>query len=442
MSTIRTRFAPSPTGSVHVGNIRAAIFNWLYARHTGGKFLLRVEDTDRARSTPEAIQNLLEAMNWLGLQADEEPLYQSSRTDAHLAAAEDLLKRGLAYREDKGGTGQGEAVVFRMPGEDMSFEDQIKGPLSKKAENLQDFVIVRSNGTPVFHLANVLDDLEMGVTHVIRGDDHVENTFRHMALFRALGAEPPVFAHLPMIVNAQGKPYSKRDGDAFVGDFRDQGILPEALFNYLVLLGWSPGDDREVLSREEMIAAFDLSGVQSSAAQMDLKKLDWMNGAYILQMSDEHYCEAALQALTDGGVELNGMEPERIHGALELLKTRIRRFPDLVSMGCYFFTEDFPFDAKAVRKRLQKPEALDHLRAVLETLSALSAFGEADLEAALAELASERGCDVFAFFPPLRIAVSGQAGGPDLLPLLSLLGQSVVCQRIERALALYGELSS
>ncbi|MBM4153090.1 MAG: glutamate--tRNA ligase, partial [Kiritimatiellaceae bacterium] len=185
---IRTRFAPSPTGHVHIGNMRAAIFNWLYARHTGGQFLLRVEDTDRERSTPAAIQTLLEAMDWLGLTVDEEPLYQSSRIDAHLAAAQRLLASGHAYKEDKGGTGQGECIVFKMPGTDIEFTDLVKGTLKKPAADMADFVIVRSNGTPVFHLANVMDDIEQRITHVIRGDDHVENTFRHIALYKALGA--------------------------------------------------------------------------------------------------------------------------------------------------------------------------------------------------------------------------------------------------------------
>ncbi len=189
--TIRTRFAPSPTGNVHIGNIRAAIYNWLYARHTGGQFLLRIEDTDRERSTPQAVQTVLDSMDWLGLTHDEPPLYQSTRLQDHLAAAEKLLAAGHAYKEDKGGTGKGECIVFKMPGTDIAFHDEIKGDLKKAAKDLPDFVIVRSNGTPVFHLANVADDIHMGITHVIRGDDHVENTFRHMALFQALWRSRP-----------------------------------------------------------------------------------------------------------------------------------------------------------------------------------------------------------------------------------------------------------
>ncbi|MBR0056230.1 MAG: glutamate--tRNA ligase, partial [Kiritimatiellae bacterium] len=258
MSTIRTRFAPSPTGNVHIGNIRAAIYNWLFARHEGGQFLLRIEDTDLERSTPAATQTVLDSMAWLGLDYDGEVLYQSTQRAHHLELAEQLLRSGHAYKEDKGGTGKGECVIFRMPGTDIGYHDLVKGDLLKKAEDLRDFVIVRSDGSPVFHLGNVADDITMGVTHVIRGDDHVENTFKHIALYRALGAPVPQLAHLPMIVNAQGKPYSKRDGAAYVGEFRERGFLPEALFNSLALLGWSPGDDREVMTRDEMVAAFTL----------------------------------------------------------------------------------------------------------------------------------------------------------------------------------------
>ena len=289
MSNVRVRFAPSPTGSVHIGNIRAAVFNWLFARHVGGKFLLRIEDTDLVRSTKEAIDKVLDAMAWLGRDYDEPVVYQTHNAADHLAAVERLLSSGAAYKAVKESvdpaTGEkktGEVVLFRMPKEGViEYTDLVKGKMRKKAEDTQDFVIVRSDGSPVFHIANVVDDIKQGVTHIIRGDDHVENTFKHIQIFKALGAPVPEYAHLPMIVNAQGKPYSKRDGAAFVGEFKEQGYLPEALFNFLVLLGWAPGDDREVMSRSELVEAFSLDRVKSSPARFDLKKLLWMNGEYI-----------------------------------------------------------------------------------------------------------------------------------------------------------------
>jgi glutamyl-tRNA synthetase len=429
---VRTRFAPSPTGHVHIGNMRAAIYNWLFARHHGGEFLLRVEDTDRERSTPEAIQTLLEAMEWLGLEVDGEPLYQSTRMEAHLAAAEKLLDSGQAYKEDKGGLGQGECVIFRMPGEDISFDDGIKGTLTKAAENMQDFVIVRSNGTPVFHLANVLDDIEQGVTHVIRGDDHVENTFRHIALYEALGADVPNFAHLPMIVNAQGKPYSKRDGDAFVGDFREKGFLPEALFNYLALLGWSPGDDREIMAIGEMVEAFDLARCQSSPAQVDLKKLTWMNGEYMLKLPDGEF-----KALCFGELEKAGVDAERAYAekVFALVRERVKTVADIVPMVSCFFQDDYEYDTKAVKKKLQKDGVLETLVKVRSLLAALPAFDTASTEKALHDFVEQSGLGFGAVMPPVRISVSGMQSGPDLFPVLAILGQERVLNRIDRTIA-------
>ncbi|VGO16505.1 Glutamate--tRNA ligase [Pontiella desulfatans] len=431
---VRTRFAPSPTGHVHIGNMRAAIYNWLFARHMGGEFLLRVEDTDRERSTPEAIQTLLEAMEWLKLDVDGEPLYQSTRMEAHLEAAEMLLSKGMAYKEDKGGTGQGECIIFKMPGTDSTFEDGIKGTLSKAAENMQDFVIVRSNGTPVFHLANVLDDIEQGVTHVIRGDDHVENTFRHIALYKALGAEVPNFAHLPMIVNAQGKPYSKRDGDAFVGDFREKGFLGDALFNYLALLGWSPGDDREVMSRDEMVEAFTLERCQSSAAQVDLKKLTWMNGEYMLKLPEEEFDSMAFAELEKAGIEA---EPEYAQRVFGLVRERVKTVADLAPMVGYFFTDDYAYDEKAVKKKIQKDGVADILAQLKELLAALEVFDEASTDQALHDFVEASGLGFGAVMAPARIAVSGIQSGPDLFPMLDVLGRERVLKRIDRTVQLF-----
>ncbi|MBO7742368.1 MAG: hypothetical protein J6S21_07430, partial [Victivallales bacterium] len=378
--SIRVRFAPSPTGQVHIGNIRAAIFNWLYARHVGGEFLLRVEDTDLARSTPEAIAALLDVMEWLGLSYDDEIFYQTTQSQRHVNAAREMLEQGMAYEDNKGG--EAPAVLFTFPyntdgipgiavaGEEnvtlheaeplrisrkgvdfatvsskgkaapagaclagfkdlkvfdeagneifsleahlnevlgggsyvlpearritytrrtISYTDLVKGEMTKPLDALKDFVILRSDGSPVFHLANVMDDITQGVTHIIRGDDHVENTFKHLFLFHALGAQAPAYAHLPMIVNAQGKPYSKRDGDAFVGDFRDKGFTADALFNYLSLLGWSPGDDREKMSRQELIDAFTLERCLRAPSQMDIQKLTNLNGQYIAAMGEEEF---------------------------------------------------------------------------------------------------------------------------------------------------------
>jgi len=426
---IRTRFAPSPTGHVHIGNIRAAIYNWLFARRHGGQFLLRLEDTDRERSTPAAVQTVLDAMSWLGLDADETPVYQSQRRDAHVAAAENLLQKGLAYTSDKGETGRGEAVLFRMPGRAISFRDEIKGELRKEAKDLPDFVIVRSDGTPVFHLANVVDDIHMGITDVIRGDDHTENTFRHIALYEALDAAWPRFAHLPMIVNAQGKPYSKRDGAAFVGDFRENGYLAEALFNYLVLLGWSPGDDREVLGRDEIVSLFSLDRVQSSAAQFDWKKFEWMNGEHLRRLPTDthrHHYLAALPAAAADTAYLDAV--------IAVMQERIKKWPDIAAMAGFFFDEAFAYDEDAMAKRFSREGAWSDLTALRDAWAQLDPFSADAIEASLRALAEARGLKPADLIHPARLAVSGIPQGPSLFHMLEVLGRDRVVQRIERTL--------
>lgn len=432
---VRTRFAPSPTGHVHIGNIRTAIFNWLYARHANGSFLLRIEDTDRERSTPEAVDAVFEALRWLGLDCDEEPTYQSMRRDAHLAAAERLLRAGQAYREDKGGTGRGECIVFRMPGTPIAFRDEIKGELRKESRDLPDFVIVRSNGTPVFHLSNVVDDMAMRVTHVIRGDDHIENTYRHVALYRALGGEPPRFAHLPMIVNAQGKPYSKRDGAAFVGEFRERGYLPEALLNFLALLGWSPGEDREIMSRGEMVRLFDLDRVKSGPAQMDFRKFEWMNGQYMAALPLERFVREARERLGPLAWARQA-DDGHFRAVCALMQSRTADYVR-VEEWAYFFTDDWPCDEKAVRKHLRKPgmrEALLDLRERLDR----AVFSAESIERALRQTEQERGVPHGKLNQPVRVALTGCARGAGLYETAVLLGRERTLRRLRRGAELAG----
>ena len=432
--TSRVRFAPSPTGNVHIGNIRAAIFNWLFARHEGGAFLLRVEDTDRERSTPEAIQTLLQVMAWLGLNYDEPPVYQSAQRARHLAAAEDLVRQGNAFRENK--DGKGECIVFRMPREGrLEYHDLVKGTIRKKAEDTQDFVIVRSDGNPVFHLANVIDDIDMRITHIIRGDDHVENTFKHIPLFRAMGAEPPQYAHLPMIVNAMGKPYSKRDGAAFVGEFREQGFLAEALFNFLALLGWAPGEDRELMTREEMIAAFTLDRCKSSAARFDLKKLTWMNGEYIRRLPPADFVSEFTTRVKAGGYWRDDMPAPEVDGIVALVQPRTKFYSEIPGNCAYFFTEEYPFDPKSVEKRLKPAGVPELLDAVVARFEALPGFDHASTEAVLRAMGDEGGVGLGGMVHPVRVAASGLSDGPGLFEMLALLGRARVCARLRRVAA-------
>ena len=434
--SVRVRFAPSPTGKVHIGNIRVAIFNWLFARHEGGRFLVRIEDTDRERSTPEAVQVVFDALEWLGLNADEQPIFQSTRREAHLEAAERLQDQGDAYLEDKGDTGRGDCVVFRMPKTEISFNDEVKGCLTKQSEDLKDFVIIRSDGSPVFHLGNVVDDVEMGVTHVIRGDDHIENTYRHVALYRALGAAVPKFVHLPMIVNEQGKPYSKRDGAAFVGEFRERGFLANALFNYLALLGWSPGDDREVMMRDEMIDAFALDGINSAAGRMDVAKLEWMNGEYIRRMPLEGFKHEFQRALTASGLPVGENDGANLGRVAQMMQERTKLFRDIPADAGFFFTDDFYYDDKAVRKHLTKPDVDKLLRAVRAPLANLERFGEEAIEAIVRECADTHEVKASKLVHPLRIATSGISKGPGLFEMMEALGRKRVLDRIDKAIVL------
>lgn len=429
---IRVRFAPSPTGKVHIGNIRAAIFNWLYARHVGGEFLLRVEDTDLERSTPEAIQTLLDCMAWLGLDYDGEVMYQTSQREHHLAVAEDLLKRGLAYKENKGG--QGECVIFRMPKEGViEYDDLVKGHMRKQAKDTQDFVIVRSDGSPVFHLANVLDDVTQGVTHIIRGDDHVENTFKHIQLFKAIGAPVPKYAHLPMIVNNAGKPYSKRDGSAFVGEFRELGYLPETLFNYLALLGWAPGDDREIMTRAEMVEAFDFAKCKSSPARFDLKKLTWMNGEYIARAPREAFAAELAARLAAAGLPaepLNG----RLDELLGHIQPRTKTYADLPGNCRCFFDDTLVFEPKDVEKRLRAEGVPELLEAVADRFAAAPDFAAPALEADIQGFCAARGDKGMGpVVHPVRVALSGSMTGIGLFEMAELLGRDRACRRLRDA---------
>ena len=450
MSDIRVRFAPSPTGKVHIGNIRAAIYNWLYARHTGGKFLLRVEDTDLERSTPEAIRALFECMEWLGLDWDEDVFYQTKNAKRHIEAVERLLASGHAYKVERtsrdGKTGV--VTMFKMPKEGtIEFDDIVKGHMAKKAEDIQDFAIVRSDGSPIFHIANVVDDIDQRVTHIIRGDDHVENTFKHICIFRALGAEVPRYAHLSMIVNQQGKPYSKRDGAAFVGEYREQGYLPEALFNYLLLLGWNPGDDREVLTREEMVKLFELEKVHVTAAMFDPKKLAWMNGEYIKKIPAAEFRDMLVRSSASEGSSSGSLgeyavslrpdlrdASERI-AWWDYLAAQIQvRTKFLTGLGdsirC-FVSDDFPFDEKAVEKRLRKPGVKALLLDLAERFEKVADWSAPALEAVVKELSQGNGMGPWVH--PIRVAVSGRGEGIGLFEMLQLLGRETTLARLRKA---------
>ncbi|MCE0522470.1 MAG: glutamate--tRNA ligase [Methylacidiphilales bacterium] len=438
MESVRVRFAPSPTGMFHIGSARTALFNWLYARHTSGTFILRIEDTDAARNKPEYVDVIFHAMRWLGLDWDEGPqpggtvkgdkgpYFQSQRAAIYKGHVDRLLSEGKAYESDG-------AIKFRTPKTPITVPDLICGNIQFDRTNEPDLVIQRKDGSPVFHLVNVVDDIEMGVTHVIRGEDHLSNTQKHLALIEALGAKPPHYAHIPLILNPNGSKMSKRDAGASIAEYEEQGYLPAAVRNYLCLLGWSPKDNREVLPIEEVIAKFDLPQVNRSNAHFDIDKLFWINGEYMRAATVESLEPLALSILQKHGIAVDGSDPAYFRAALAIVKEKIKLGRELPEWMSYFFTEDFPYDEQAAKK-VFTPEGLANIGKLRERLSQVDAanFTAMDLEKEFKTLAAATGQKVGALIHPARLAVSGRPVGPSLYHLLEVLGKGRVLSRLSR----------
>ena len=440
---VRVRFAPSPTGYLHVGGARTALFNWLFARHTGGKFILRIEDTDAARNTDAAMQAIYDSMRWLGLDWDEGPIVggehgpylQSERGAIYERHAEKLRASGHVYADENG------ALRFRLPRKPVVMDDLVCGRIEvdrSKSQNRDgspeaDMTIRRADGGWIFHFVNVVDDLEMKITHVIRGEDHLSNTPKHLELFEALGATPPRYAHIPLILNKDGTKMSKRDQGAAVGSYVEGGYVPEAVRNFLCLLGWSPKDDREIMPIAEVIGRFDPAQINRKAAQFDLEKCDWINQQYILQMPLDALATQVEPWLKKA--DINFGTRETMLPVLTLVRERLKKLSDAPAWMDYFFTEDFPFDAEAVAKVLSKPAALDHLRALAAAYAALGEWSAAALETSLKSAATVAGVKVGEFVHPARLAATGRSVGASLYHTLEVLGRDRVLARFERALA-------
>jgi glutamyl-tRNA synthetase len=422
---VRVRFAPSPTGFLHIGSVRTALFNWLYARHTGGTFVLRVEDTDTARNTEQSLNTILNGLKWLGLDWDEGPYSQSQRAEIYRQRVRQLIDAGLAYERDG-------AIRFKMTRDPIVMNDLIAGTVTRQLADRElrdpDFVIVRSDGNPVFHFVNVVDDLEMKITHVIRGEDHLSNTPKHIALFRAFGVAPPQYAHLPMILNADGTKMSKSDPDsakarlASLANYIEDGYVSEAVRNYLCLLGWSPKDNREILPIEEVVTRFDLPQILRSNARFDVAKLTWINGEYLRAMPLGRFLELA-RPFTGGHDD-----PK----VLALVKDKIKLLKELPDRINYFFTDDYPFDPEAIKKSRSAPETSDRLTKLAGRFAGMTTWDAASLEAALKALATELGIKTAELIHPCRVAVSGTSAGPSLYHMLEVLGRDRVLLRLRR----------
>jgi glutamyl-tRNA synthetase len=427
----RVRFAPSPTGYLHVGGARTALFNWLYARKTGGEFLLRIEDTDRERSSDEHTRVILDGLTWLGLDWDGEVVFQGARVGRHQDVADQLVRTGHAYQEDG-------AIRFRVPREEIAWEDAVHGRISFQGEDLKDFIILRSDRTPIYNFSVVVDDVDMRITHVIRGDDHISNTPKQIALYRALGLEHPIFAHVPMIHGMDGKKLSKRHGATAVGDYQNLGILPAALRNFLALLGWSPGNDRELFFEvKEMIDAFTMEAVQKKAAIFDMKKLEWMNGQYLSQTAPEILVPLIASQLSERGLEVARLDQARLLRAIRVVRGRARTTIELAHrVAVRLDAAALERDVKATQAIARDPENFRvALRHAAERLGALA---EADwdptrLEAELRALAESVGVAADKIFQPIRIALTGTTVSEPVNELLWVVDKSASLERLRAA---------
>ena len=473
--TIRVRFAPSPTGFLHVGGARTALFNWLFARHHGGVFVLRIEDTDRDRSKPEHTKAILGALRWLGLDWDEGPTFQSDGVDRHRADARRLLKAGLAYRdfttaeelakaresakeegadrrlprrraealpageaEERAESGERHAVRFLVPEGETVWEDMVHEEMRFQNTDIDDLVILRSDGRPTYNLAVASDDAEHRITHVIRGDDHLSNTPKQVLLYEALGHPVPTFGHVPMILGSDGKRLSKRHGATAVGEYESQGLLPEAMVNFLALLGWSPGDDQEVMSVEELVQRFSMERVLKKSSIFDLKKLDWLSGQHFNASTAEELEPALTEGIEAAGLATRGELEERREwylSLIDLLKTRARRIPDLVDLARPFLVEELEFDTEAVSKHwLKAPaEVLEQLMALRTTLEAATWEPES-LEEVIRGYAEEISVGAGKVIHPLRVAVTGRDASPGIFEVLAFLGRVTVLARLDDAI--------
>ncbi|PYO78839.1 MAG: glutamate--tRNA ligase [Gemmatimonadetes bacterium] len=471
----RLRFAPSPTGYLHVGGARTALFNWLYAKKFGGEFLLRIEDTDKSRSTDESTRAIFEGMEWLGLHWDDGVVYQGANLARHQADARRLLENGSAYRcfctpaelderrreaesrkeafkydrrcdrlppeevARRVAAGMPFVVRFRVPEGTTAWDDLVHDRIEFPNKDIDDFVILRSDGTPIYNMAVVSDDIAMEISIVMRGDDHISNTPKQIQLYRALGAPLPTFAHLPMIHGLDGKKLSKRHGATAVGDYQHYGLLPGAMLNFLALLGWSPGGDREIMTVPEMIELFSVEGLQKKAAIFDPKKLEWMNGQHLSMIPLEELEPRVTPAIVTARLATEEELVERRDWylrLLDLLRVRSRTIDDIVRQAGPYFLEEIEYDPAAVAKNWKDPaEASALLQATRDALAKVSDWKTESLEASLRALTEQRGIAAGKVFQPLRVALTGLTVSPGIFEMLVQMGRDLSLKRIDKAIS-------
>jgi glutamyl-tRNA synthetase len=421
---VKVRFAPSPTGFLHLGSARTALFNWLYARHTGGKFLLRIEDTDKARSSKKFLDEILEDLKWMGIDWDDEPLHQSQRFEVYREKAEQILAKEKAYKE-------GEAIIFKVEkGRTIEVNDMIHGKIAVNTDDIKDQVMIKSDGSPTYNFACVVDDAYMEITHILRGDDHISNTPKQTLFYEALELTPPKFGHMPLILGQDGAKLSKRHGGVSVEEYKREGFLPEALANYLILLGWFPGEDREVLSMDEAVKLFDISDMSDVQAKFDIQKLRWLNGEYIMKKSTEELLPLIKDQLLTAGFDMSGVTDDYISKLVDLYKIRIKTLRELGDLADWFFKDDFTMDEEGKRKYLDKEENKDNIRIFADRLDGLEDFSHENIEKICRDIAEERELKAADIIHPTRLAISGKTRGAGLFEVMELLGKEKVIKRM------------
>jgi glutamyl-tRNA synthetase len=423
---VRVRFAPSPTGFLHLGSARTAVFNWLYARRTGGRFLLRIEDTDLKRSEKRFLDEILEDLRWLGLDWDEEPLFQSGRFGVYREKAEVLVADGKAYRD-------GEAVLFKIEsGRTVEFDDLVHGRISVETETIKDQVLIKSDGSPTYNFSCVIDDAHMGITHILRGDDHISNTPKQILFYEAFGLEPPRFGHMPLILGQDGSKLSKRHGGVSVEEYKKEGFLPEALANYLILLGWMPRDGREVMPPSEAVKVFEISEVNDVQAKFDIQKLRWLNGETIMAKPTADLLPLLKGQLEGAGIDASGFGDEYLAKVVDLYKVRLKTLNEFPAMTDFYFVDAFAWE-EGGQAKLDKPESREYLGVLAGRLEGLEDFRHEAIENVFRAFVEERGLKAGLVIHPTRMAVSGKTKGAGLFEMMEVLGKDRVLDRMRRA---------
>lgn len=427
MDKVRVRFAPSPTGYLHTGSGRTALFNWLFARHEGGEFVLRIEDTDRTRSKQEYLEEILESLKWLGLNWDGEPYFQSKRMELYSSYAKKLLDAGCAYEKDG-------AMHFKMPQQKLKIPDIIHGDIEFDTSLIKDQVLIKSDKTPTYNFAVVVDDADMGITHVIRGDDHISNTPKQVVIYNALGIKAPQFCHIPLILGVDRSRLSKRHGATSIRDYREEGFLPEGLVNYLCNLGWSIGDDREIFSIEDAVKAFRLENVNKTAAVFDINKLAWINSQYIRKLTPEKLLEIIIPILKKENLYKEEFNRGWLIDIIKLFQERINTTFDFIDKAGFFFKGGLEYDPEGVKKFFTA-EIKGIFEKLIPRLEALSNFDTASTETAVRSLADELNLKPAKIIHPVRLATTGKTQGAGLFETLALLGKEKTLVRLNTAIS-------